>query len=181
MGERTETYRWPAITLHWLVAGLILLQIPLAYYMIGLPLSPDKLGAYAWHKSLGLCIFGLSAIRLAYRLLRHPPPPLPGPRWQLTAAAISHGILYFVTFAMPLSGWLNSSAANFPVSLFGWITLPDLVGPDPELQQRMELLHRLLAYTLMSTLTAHACAALWHHFLRGDDTLRRMLGRFTKQ
>ncbi|MGI9329527.1 MAG: cytochrome b [Gammaproteobacteria bacterium] len=161
---------------HWVIAGLILYQIPLAYYMIALPLSPDKLGSYALHKSIGISIFAISTARLAWRWLR-PPPPLPGNVGPATrrAGALTHGLLYCLTFALPLVGWLSSSAANFPVSLFGWFTLPDLVSPDSELHERLEQAHQTLAYILFATLSLHAGAALYHHFILRDGVLRAML------
>ena len=162
--------------LHWTVAGLILFQIPLAYYMISLPLSPDKLANYALHKSMGLTIFGLSAARLAWRWL-HQPPPLPAAMgiMERRLARLTHVLLYTITFAMPLTGWLGSSAANFPVSLFGLVTLPDLVAPDRALHEALELTHRVLAYTLFALFSGHLGAALMHHFIRRDRVLVDML------
>ena len=181
MTAASPRYSGPAQFFHWLIAGLILFQIPLAYYMIGLPLSPDKLESYALHKSVGLSIFALSAMRLAWRWLR-PPPPLAADiaAWQATLARLAQWLLYGIIFAMPLTGWLSSSAANFPVSLFGWVTLPNLVAPDQVLHEQLELAHRLLAYGLFTLLAAHVGAALHHHFLRRDHVLLSMLpGRRT--
>ena len=114
---------------HWAIAGLILFQVPLAYYMTDLPLGPDMLKSYALHKSIGITIFALSALRLAWRWIS-PPPALPDTMSanQQRLAWLTHALLYLVTFAMPLTGWLSSSAANFPVSLWGWFTLPNLVA-----------------------------------------------------
>lgn len=161
---------------HWAVAALILFQIPLAYYMIDLPLSPDKLASYALHKSLGLTIFALGACRLAWRWLR-PAPPLDESigDWQRRLARLTQAALYGLILTMPLVGWLSSSAANFPVSLFQLVTLPDLVAPDPQLHERLELTHRLMAYTLSGLLTLHIVAALHHHLVRRDNVLIAML------
>lgn len=161
---------------HWTIAGLILCQVPLAYYMIDLPLSPDKLASYALHKSIGITIFSLSAVRLAWRWI-HPPPPLPATlsSTQQRAARLTHWVLYLVVFAMPMTGWLSSSAANFPVSLFGWFTLPDLVAPDRDLHEALELSHRVLAYLLATAFTLHAGAALYHQFVLRDGVLGAML------
>ena len=176
MNPAEPRYSGPAKFFHWLVAALILFQIPLAYYMIGLPLSPDKLESYALHKSVGISIFTLSALRLAWRFVR-PPPPLSGDiaAWQASLARLAQWLLYGITFAMPLTGWLSSSAANFPVSLFGWFTLPNLVAPDKALHEQLELAHRVLAYTLFALLAVHVGAALHHHLLRRDRVLLSML------
>lgn len=161
---------------HWSIAALILFQVPLAYYMIDLPLSPDKLESYALHKSIGLTIFGLSTLRLAWRQIR-PAPPLPTELagYQRRLAWLTHATLYVVVFAMPLTGWLSSSAANFPVSLFGWFTLPDLVDPDRELHEALELTHRYLAYVLATAFTLHVGAAVYHQFVLRDGVLGAML------
>ncbi len=176
MNHAEAKYTKPAILLHWLIASLLVVQIPLAYYMINQPLSPDKLANYALHKSLGMSIFSLSALRLAWRSL-NPPPPLPSqlPRWQARAARLTQWLLYGITFAMPMAGWLSSSAANFPVSFFGWLTLPDLVAPDQVLHEQLELTHRLLAYGLFALLCLHVGAALRHRFVKNDEVLAGML------
>ncbi len=176
MAEPRQRFSLPAQLFHWLIAGLILFQVPLAWYMIDLPVSPDKLASYALHKSIGITILGLSCCRLAWRWLR-PPPPLPAGMRLLerALARLTHAGLYLLSFAMPLSGWLNSSAANFPVSVFGLFTLPNLVAPDPQLQERAELVHRLLSYGLLALLLLHAGAALYHHFVRRDNVLLAML------
>ncbi|MEO0974433.1 MAG: cytochrome b [Pseudomonadota bacterium] len=161
---------------HWSVAGLILFQIPLAYQMIAMDIGPDKFQAYALHKSLGMSVFMLSALRLAWRQL-NPPPPLPSnlsprERWLAHAAHIA---LYVVTLAMPLAGWCYSSASAFQVSYFGLFTLPDLVPADEGLAEVFEWVHRLLAYALGGLLLLHVAAALQHHFMRRDNVLAAML------
>lgn len=159
---------------HWLIAALILVQIPLAYYMIGLPLSPDKFGKYALHKSLGMLIFGVTVLRLAWRWAR-PPPALTGAIWQRTVARITHALLYVITLVMPLTGWIGSSARNFPVSIFGYVQLPDLVAPDKQLHESLTLVHRGLAWTLFALLALHVGAAIYHHLVRRDDVLTAMV------
>jgi cytochrome b561 len=176
MNDPTDRYGLPAQLFHWLVAGLILFQVPLAYYMIDLPLSPAKLESYALHKSIGLTIFSIAALRLAWRWL-HRPPALPSvmPGWQAGLARLAQWLLYALIFVMPLTGWMSSSAANFPVSLFGWFTLPDLVEPDRALHERLELAHRYQAYLLFTLVATHAGAALHHHFVRRDGVLASMI------
>ncbi len=159
--------------LHWLVAALILVQVPLAYYMIGLPLSPDKFGKYALHKSLGMLILALTVLRLAWRWVRPPPAP-PGGRAQRLVARVTHGLLYVVVLAMPVTGWIASSARNFPVSVFGLVQLPDLVGPDRALHDALTLVHRGLSWLLLALLALHVLAALYHGLVRRDGVLAAM-------
>ncbi len=160
---------------HWAVAGLLLLQIPLAFYMTDQPLGPEKLGNYATHKSIGLLIFAVTALRLAWRLT-HPAPPLPGlPAWQRRGARATQFLLYALMFLMPLTGLLRSQAANFPVSFFGWFTLPTLVGVSKEFSDGMQEAHELQGTILLILIAAHGLAAMYHHFLRKDGVLRAML------
>jgi len=104
-------YSTPAIALHWLVALLIFAAFPLGLYMVDLPLSPNKLTLYSYHKWIGVTVFLLVTIRLAWRAT-HTPPPLPDriAVWQRRASAAAHGALYALMVAIPLSGWLMSSA-----------------------------------------------------------------------
>jgi cytochrome b561 len=176
VSSTSAPYSTPAKAFHWLAAALVLFQVPLAFYMESLPISPDKLETYALHKSIGMTIFTLTAARLAWRLISPPPAMPPGtPGWQSIVARTTHWAMYFILLAMPLTGWLSSSAANFPVSVFGLATLPDLVAPDPQLHEGLEEAHEALGYLLLALLSAHVAAALHHHFWRRDAVLRRML------
>jgi cytochrome b561 len=91
------------------------------------------------------------------------------------AAAAAHALLYVLLLAQPISGWMMSSAANYPVSFFGLFQFPALVAPDPELHEALEEGHELIFQALVFVAVIHALAALYHHFWMKDDTLRRML------
>jgi cytochrome b561 len=164
--------------LHWLVAGLIVGMFGLGWYMAGLPLGQHKFAMYQLHKSLGLTVFGLVVLRLAWRLL-DPAPPLPTtmPRWERRAAKVGHGLLYGLLLLQPLIGFLQSNAANFPVVLWGVLPLPALLGADEALAERLLELHGLCAQVLLVLVLIHVAAALRHHFVIRDDVLRRMLPR----
>jgi cytochrome b561 len=172
----SHTYGLLARIIHWTIAGLLLLQIPLAFYMVDLPLGPDKLSKYATHKSLGLLLFTVTALRLAWRLT-HPAPALSAAiaRWQRAIARITQFLLYALMFLMPLTGLLRSQAANFPVRFFGLFTMPTIVGVNEEFSKGMSAAHELQGAILLVLISAHALAALHHHFFRHDDVLRSML------
>lgn len=176
MTVAARAYGAAARTFHWMVAGAIAFQIPFGFYMTGLPLSPDKFESYALHKSIGISILAVSALRLAWRWIK-PPPPLPAstPLWQAAAAKATHAGLYLGTFGLPITGWLHSSASNVPVILFGLLPLPALTSADKALAERFHLAHEVLGYALMSLLAAHIAAALYHHFAKRDQVLSSML------
>jgi cytochrome b561 len=175
-------YTRVAIALHWLVALLIFAAFPLGLYMHDLPLSPRKLQLYSYHKWIGICVLLLLVVRMAWRATHRPPPLLPGmPRWQeLVAHGVHHG-LYLLMLAVPLSGWLMSSALGFPVVLFGKLPLPDLIGKDKVLGEALKEVHETLNYGLLLLVLAHVAGALKHHLIDRDGTLARMLPFLDKE
>src|SRR5450830_183237 len=147
-----KRYSALAMALHWLLAAALLGTFCLGLYMADLPFSPQRLKYYSWHKWAGMSILILSVLRLLWRIT-HRPPELPPaieqamPAWQRVAHHGTHHLLYLLFFAVPLIGWAYSSAAGFPVVLFGVLPLPDLVGPDKalaELIDRDGLINRML-------------------------------------
>jgi len=171
-------YSTPAIVLHWLLAVMILSSLAVGLYMTGLPFSPTRLRLYNWHKWAGVMVLGLSALRLLWRLTHRPPPPVPMPAWQEKASRLAHGALYVLFFAVPLAGWAYSSAAGFPIVLFGVLPLPDFVPVDRELSEQLKPLHHWLAYALGAVVALHVAGALKHHFVDRDGLLSRM--RFSR-
>jgi len=172
----SNRYTATAISLHWLTALLVLITFPLGVYMHELALSPIKLQLISYHKWLGVTIFLLTAARLAWRAT-HTPPPLPEtiPLWQQRVAHGVHLLLYVLLFVIPLSGWLMSSAKGFPVVYLGLVQLPDLVGKDKVLGELLTEVHEMLNFGFLALVGMHAVAALKHHFIERDATLRRML------
>lgn len=171
----SQRYTPVAISLHWLLALLVVGGFGLGWFMTDLPLSPDKLKYYAWHKWIGVSVFLLAVLRLAWRL-GHRPPPLPAgtPPWQRLAADWTHRLLYLLIFVLPLSGWLYSSASGYPVVYLGLVQLPDLVAKDKVLADLLHEVHELLAWGLCALVAVHFAAALKHQFVDRDGLLRRM-------
>lgn len=172
----TSRYTHTAITLHWLMAAGLIGTFGLGVYMHELPFSPGKLQLYSWHKWAGVTLFGLVLVRLAWRA-GHPPPALPEstPAVLRRAAGLVHGALYLLMLAIPLSGWLMSSAKGVTTVWFGVMPLPDLLAKDPVLGERLQEVHESLNFALLALVIAHAAAALKHHYLDRDDILARML------
>lgn len=171
-----DRYTGVAIALHWLIALALIGSFGLGLYMHDLPLSPQKLKLYSWHKWAGVTIFLFVVGRLAWRLTHRPPALPPGiAEWQARVAAATHVLLYLLMIAVPLSGWLMSSAKGFQTVWFGVLPLPDLLAKNEELGDLLQQVHMLLNFSMAGLVMVHAGAALKHHFLDRDDVLARML------
>lgn len=172
-------YRPLARALHWLLALLIVGNFALGVYMSELPFSPARLQYYSWHKWAGVVVLALSALRLLNRLLS-PPPALPVaieaamPRWQRLVHQATHHALYLLFFAVPLTGWAFSSAAGFPVVLFGVLPLPDFVPVSESLADVLKELHEISALSMAALVLLHVAGALKHHFMDRDGLMQRM-------
>ena len=177
-----------ALTLHWVIALLLLLDFALA--MSFSRFNPgDALylrSAYDLHMSFGLCVLLLSVARVVWRLT-HDRPPLPDMALALRVLArASHLLLYVFMVAAPLSGWLVLSLRHQATSVLGlfrwaWPSLPAIATmARPERQfwhDQLLPLHTRLSYAGICLVAVHVAAALYHHFGRRDDVLLRMLPR----
>lgn len=165
-----------ALSLHWIVAGLVFAAIAIGAYMTDLPLGPDAIEVYNLHKSLGILILVLMVPRLLWRLVS-PAPPLPDSMAgaERLAAKASHLLLYCLLLAQPVIGILHSNAANFPIVVFDSLTLPSLIGPDDALKNLLTTVHGVAGWTILGLVLLHVAAALRHHLVLKDDILRRML------
>ena len=180
-GHHVMVYSNIAKSMHWVVAGLILLQyllIELAEISEHKDLIVKQLATIANHKSVGITILVLALFRLIYRL-RKPIPALPiaMPKWQHGASNVSHFLLYFCLFAMPLTGWLMSSANAYSVSWFNIVPLPDLISADKSLAQWLGDVHSWLADGLIILAALHIAAAFKHHLIDKDTVLTRMCSK----
>jgi len=164
-----------AQALHWLMALALVAVFALGLWMVAQPLMV-RLKTVPLHKTLGVTVFLLAALRLAWRAT-HPAPPLPAsmPRWERRAASGAHHLLYLLMFAVPLSGWLMSSALGFATVPFGLARLPDLLARDRELGDALKVVHFALNKTFAVVVFLHVAAALKHHFIDRDGVLQRML------
>ena len=174
-----ERWGWPSQTLHWTIAILIVLIGIVGLVMGELPRSPKYFWVYTAHKSLGLTVLALVLVRIGWRLYAGAPRPVPGtPRLQALLASATHGAIYLLILALPLSGWIYDSAnALRPFRWFGLVEVPKLVAPDEALAASAHGAHEWLFWLLMALVAGHAGAALYHHFIQRDATLARMLPR----
>jgi cytochrome b561 len=173
-----QRYGAVAIVLHWLMAAILIALLALGLYMVSLPdvgFDTRKITLILYHKQIGLLALALAALRLAWRVGNALPSLAETlPTWQKVIARLVHLFFYALMLALPISGWLMSSAAGIPVPLFGLFNLPDLVPYDEVLFEAFVAIHRWLGYALVGCIVLHAGAALRHHFLFKDETLRKM-------
>jgi cytochrome b561 len=172
------TYTRTAIALHWLTVALIATGFTLGKWMVGLPLAPQTLRVYAYHKWIGITVFLVTIARLGWRFAHPVRPPAGLPAWQRHAAVASHVSLYVLMLAVPLSGWLFSSASGVQVVYLGLVALPNLVPKDEALAATLKFVHFALNFTLLALVLVHAGAALRHYFVERDRVLQRMLPAF---
>jgi len=170
-----ERYGAVARVLHWTIAILIISTL-----FIGLILDdvsgPAKFALFRWHKSFGITVLALATIRILWRFTNiHPSKLSTHAAWEKFLATITHFLLYFAMIAMPLSGWLMSSAKGVKVSVYGLLTLPDLIAVNKPLGHLLNEFHVYLGWSLIGLIALHAAGAVKHHFLDRDETLRRML------
>lgn len=173
-------YSGTAIALHWLLALLLVVMFVFGVYMTGLPFSPQRLKLYNWHKWTGITVLTLSFLRLLWRLT-HRPPALPAavaaamPPWQHWAHHGTHYALYGLFFAVPLLGWAYSSAAGFPIVVFGVLPLPDFVPVNKPLSEAIKPWHGYAAFAMAALVLLHVAAALKHQLIDRDGLMARML------
>lgn len=173
-------YSLVAIVLHWVLGAALLGMVGVGVYMTDLPFSPLRLKLYNWHKWAGMCILALSVLRLVWRAT-HRPPALPAamaqamPRWQHLAHHGTHYAMYALFFVVPLVGWAYSSAAGFPIVVFGVVPMPDLLSADKALAEMIKPLHEISAFALVGLIVLHVAAALKHQWIDRDQLITRIL------
>ena len=177
----TARYDRFSVTLHWLMAVLILGQIALGLWMIGLPKDGTGLRA-SWfnvHKSWGMVLGLLVLLRLAWALLRPRVAPLPQARHLQLAARGAHGLLYVLMLVMPVSGFLGSVFSGYPIRFFG-MQLPKLAERWDAAKELLSAVHQVSAVSLMLLIALHVLAFVYHQFVKKEPLLQRMrLGRDT--
>lgn len=179
MAARKTPESWSGVSrsLHWLIALLILGQGALGLLMDDVGSRATQFQLYGIHKSIGFTLLALVTFRLLWRWYAGAPAAVAGtPAWQDRLARIGHAGLYVLMFAVPLSGWIASSAAGgYNQRFFGLFEVPSLVAENPALLETASGVHEWLFWLLMALAAGHAMAALYHHVFLQDATLRRML------
>ena len=169
-GDRGIRYRPIVVTIHWITAAFILVQIYLGFAFGSLPKgSSERAELFTWHKSVGVTILILALVRLAVRLM-NPPPPYPAElaRWERAFAVWTHRLFYFLIVALPLTGLMAVSKGGATTPILGGLTVPTI--PIPALGE----LHEPLVFATIALLVLHVAGALKHQFIDRGPSADRM-------
>ena len=173
---RNDRYTKVAIVLHWLIGLCIIGELALGLWMVELPKSPPGIRAeyFNLHKSIGLVLIALIAIRIYWRAT-HTPPALPATivAWQVKLSKAAHHLLYVLMVLVPVTGVLGSIYSKYPIKFFG-TPLPRLSEPDAVLKELFSDTHVFLTKIMIAILVLHIVAALKHRFIDKDGIFQRM-------
>lgn len=177
-GKQSGSYPSTSKWLHWLVAGSVLVTIPIAIAMGRVAKGPLQDTLYTLHKSFGILILALMVARLINRIVVGAPAPAPGlARWQRAVSSATHGLLYVLLILQAVGGWLANSAYGAPTPFFGLFDLPNLMAKNPAFAEQVFGNHRIFGFVIAGLAAMHIAAALQHYFLVKDRVLQRMLPR----
>ena len=169
-------YTATAQALHWIVAALFVAQVVIAWTLVVRPDNDPGFGFWiTLHKSIGMTILALVAIRLAWRA-SHPAPPLPPrmPLWEKLLARANHWVLYAILLVMPISGYLSSAAAGHTIHYFWLFDLPNL-PQSRELAHNAIVVHAIGQWFIYAAVALHLSGTAWNLVVRRDGSLNRML------
>ena len=171
----SSRYTHTAIALHWIMALGFIGMFILGFYMQSMPFSPTKLQVYAWHKWAGVTLFLFAFLRLLWRITHRPPAfPATMSNGAKILAHLGHYVLFGFMFAVPLSGWLMSSAMGFQTVWFGVIPLPDLIAKDKAMAEILAATHAYLNWAFIAAVSGHILIALKHQFIDKDNLFARI-------
>jgi len=175
MSQPVKKYNIIARLLHWVTALLVIGLFSLGLWMVDLGYYDDWYNTAPFiHKSVGLCLFALTLLRVVWKLLTvH--PEIEGEKWEIQAAKVAHFTLYLLLFCLFTSGYLISTADGRAIEVFNWFSVPGFGSFIENQEDLAGVIHYYLALTLIGLSALHALAALKHHFINKDNTLKKML------
>jgi cytochrome b561 len=176
--NKPDRYGGVAQAFHWIVAILVLVS-----FIYGPGGSEERVYSHArdsdrqLHETLGLLVFGVTGLRVMWRMLSDQPDPSELPKWMGIASSLIQGLLYALLFAIPLTAITGAWLEGHPLTLVGNVPIPPLLPESHELGQRIAELHTWLGDAIMWLAGLHALAAIYHHFVLRDGVLLSMLPR----
>ena len=172
----TNSYGWPAIAMHWICALSVIGLFALGLYMVELDYYDTWYHQSThWHESIGILFFVVLLMRIGWRLSNPAPQAIGDSPLQARLAHWAHMMLYVLMIAIPISGYLIATADGHDIAVFDWFEIPSLTGNVDNLEDVAGDIHYWLAVTIIVLTIGHLGAAIKHHFIDRDDTLRRML------
>ncbi len=161
--------------LHWFMAIAIIFMFALGITMINMPLTPAKLDMFILHKSIGITLLGIVIIRILWRLLNPSPrPPRSFSKTQYRMIRLGQLLMYILMVCIPISGWVINSASNFPMQWFGLFEVPAITQPSIDTETYAKNTHFILVCILGVMAVLHIAAALYHHYIKKNEILKRM-------
>jgi cytochrome b561 len=176
MASTASGYSGTAKSLHWLILALLIAQFIFAWTMPHIGRSTPVTTLISLHFTFGIIILAVALVRLGWRVTRGAPPPEESlPSWQNVLSHLVHWLLYALLLVIPVLGWMDASRRGMPVEMFG-VELPKLLATGKPGWNWTGNVHGLLAnYVMLGLVGLHVVAALYHHFIRQDGVLKRML------
>lgn len=174
-----ERYGLVAVTIHWVVAAVVIGLFALGFWMVDLTYYDDWYKqAPDIHRSVGILLLGVMLVRVIWRFANTGPKPLSShKRWEVASAHAAHSLLYLLIFVAMVSGYLISTADGSSISVFDLFEVPSVTGQIKGLEDTAGTVHYWSTWAIVALASVHAAGALKHHFIDRDQTLRRMLGR----
>ncbi|KLV10656.1 MULTISPECIES: cytochrome b [Photobacterium] len=174
--KQKQVYDPLTVIIHWLTAIVVIGLFAVGFWMVDLNYySKWYQTAPFWHKSVGICLAIVTVFRLLWKLLAKS-PVIEGARWEIVSAKIAHFLLYLMMFGIFMSGYLISTEDGRAIDVFNWFSVPAMGELFPDQSDIAGEIHEYLAYGLIGLAVIHALAALKHHFINKDNTLKKMLG-----
>jgi cytochrome b561 len=175
VSEADARYTRTAIALHWLIALAVVGEFALGWWMQQIPKQPPgpRVDAFNLHKSVGLVILALMAVRILWWIGHRAPPFPPMPAWQAAVARATHLALYALLLVQPLSGYLGSEFSGYPVRFFG-ATLPGWAGKNVPLKDFLSVVHLATSWLIATAVALHVAGALKHALVDRDGLASRM-------
>ncbi|WP_321342763.1 cytochrome b [Breoghania sp.] len=165
-----------ARSFHWVTAALVLTMIAAGFVMLDAPSGAIQNFLFDYHRSCGVVLFAITLARIAWRM-KNPPAPMDAeiPFVQRSVAHAVHGLLYLLLLAQPLVGWIGTSAYGAKITVFWLFVLPPIVDKNKEMADTYLGLHINIGLLITALVAMHIGGALYHHFIRRDRTLMRMV------
>lgn len=176
MKNTQEKFGLVAQGFHWVMALLVVGMLGLGLYLEEMERGPELFKMIGIHKSIGVIVLALIVLRIVWRFMNVTPTPLPNhARWEVILAKAVQGVLYLTMLIMPLSGWIMSSSAGYPVSVFGWFEMPNLVEKNKEINEIAKEVHEITAWIMIGGIVLHFAGAIKHKIIDKDETVLRMM------